>query len=84
MPVELVSPSSRRRDRLDKPTLAAAAGIPYYMRVEIMRRLNTAEVHLYELKGTEYRPLASAMAGESFRIERPFALSFDPIELLEP
>ncbi|SCG74694.1 Uma2 family endonuclease [Micromonospora humi] len=32
--VEIESPSSRRYDRLIKPTLYAEAGIPHYWRVE--------------------------------------------------
>jgi Uma2 family endonuclease len=83
MPIELVSPSSRRRDRIDKPRLAAAAGIPFYLRVEIARGLNSAELHLFELFGGEYKPVTSAVAGEQFRMERPFEVSFDPNDLLE-
>jgi Uma2 family endonuclease len=84
MLVELVSPSSRRRDRIDKPRLAADAGIPYYLRVEIARQLNSAEVHLFEHAGDGYKPIASALAGERFDIIRPFEVSFDPADLLEP
>jgi Uma2 family endonuclease len=83
MPIELVSPSSRRRDRIDKPALAAAAGIPYYLRVEIARALNSAELHLFQLFGDAYKPIASAVAGEQFRMERPFEVAFDPVDLLE-
>lgn len=46
--------SSRRRDRIDKPLLAAIAEIPYYLRVEIDRNQNAAEVHLFELCGEDY------------------------------
>lgn len=84
MPVELVSPSSRRRDRIDKPLLSAIAGIPYYLRVEINRKRNVAELHLFELVGEDYTPLASALAGETFQMPRPFEMSFDPADLLEP
>lgn len=83
MPIELVSPSSRRRDRVDKPRLAAAAGIPFYLRVKIARGLNSAELHLFELFGGEYKPVTSAVTGEQFRMERPFEVSFDPSDLLE-
>jgi Uma2 family endonuclease len=84
MVIEFVSPSSRVRDRLEKPGLAADAGIPYYLRVEIARRNKNAEVHLLELDSGAYRPIASAFAGQQFHIERPFEVSFDPRELLEP
>jgi Uma2 family endonuclease len=32
--VEVVSPGTRRRDRLEKPAEYAAAGIPHYWRIE--------------------------------------------------
>lgn len=84
MPVEFVSPSSRRRDRVDKPALAAQAGIPFYLRVEISRRTNAAEIHLFELDGGRYRAVAAALAGETFSADRPLELSFDLGDLLEP
>jgi len=37
MPIEFVSVSSRRRDRIDKPALCADAGVPWFMRVEVGR-----------------------------------------------
>jgi Uma2 family endonuclease len=83
MPIEFVSPSSRRRDRIDKPRLAAEVGIPYYLRVEIDQR-DSAEMHLFELAGGEYRPIASALAGERFAIDLPFVVDLDPADLLEP
>ena len=43
--VEVVSPGTRRRDRLEKPADYAAAGVPYYWRVE----QNPVRVHAYEL-----------------------------------
>lgn len=84
MPVEFVSPSSRRRDRIDKPKLAAQAGIPYYLRVEIARQLRSVDVHLFKLTEGEYKPTASAFAGGRFQIKEPFEVSFDPDVLLEP
>ncbi len=84
MPIEFVSPSSRRRDRIDKPRLAAEVGIPYYLRVEIDRRRKLAELHLFELAGHEYRPIASALAGQRFSIDVPFVVDLDPADLLEP
>jgi Uma2 family endonuclease len=84
MPVEFVSPSSRRRDRIDKPKLCAEAGVPYYLRVEIARQLGSAEVHLFQLAGDGYKPVASAIPGQLFSMERPFEVSFDPGDLLEP
>jgi Uma2 family endonuclease len=82
MPVEFVSPGSRRRDRIDKPALCAAAEVPYYLRVEIDGRY--VEVELSELVDGAYRVIAQAVSGQEFRTEVPFPLSFDPLDLLEP
>ncbi|MGH3436943.1 MAG: Uma2 family endonuclease [Sciscionella sp.] len=84
MPVEFVSPSSRRRDRIDKPALCAEAGIPWYLRVEIDGGARSIELHLLELQEGNYLPRATAVGGQPFTTERPFPLSFDPVDLLEP
>ncbi|TCO64739.1 Uma2 family endonuclease [Actinocrispum wychmicini] len=81
MPVEFVSPSSRRRDRLDKPALCADAGVPYFMRVEINKY--DAHVELLRLDGDKYVMHAKALSGQQFETELPFPLSFDPGVLLE-
>jgi Uma2 family endonuclease len=82
MPIEFVSRSSVRRDRIDKPALCAAAGIPYFMRIEISRR--EAHVELLRLDDSgEYVFQAKALAGQEFRTDLPFPLSFDPEVLLE-
>ncbi|GAA3785148.1 Uma2 family endonuclease [Streptomyces coacervatus] len=46
--VEVVSPGSRQHDRVRKPTLFAATGVPYYWRVELGRDRKLA-VHEYLL-----------------------------------
>jgi Uma2 family endonuclease len=82
MPIEFVSRSSVRRDRIDKPALCAEAGVPYFLRVEV----NEHDAHLELLRlvdGGEYTLHAKASAGEEFSTELPFSLSFDPAELLE-
>jgi len=82
MPIEFVSRSSVRRDRIDKPALCAVAGIPYFMRIEISRR--EAHVELLRLDDSgEYVFQAKALAGQEFRTDLPFPLSFDPEVLLE-
>lgn len=83
MPVEFVSPSSVRRDRIDKPALCAAAGVPYFLRVEISRR--EAHMELLRLDDSgQYVVHAKALAGQEFSTDLPFPLSFDPAELLVP
>lgn len=83
MPIELVSPSSRTRDRVDKPELCAQAGIPYYMEVEVSPRRGTANMRLLALGESGYEERASAIAGHLFETDLPFPMSFDPIELLD-
>jgi Uma2 family endonuclease len=82
MPIEFVSPSSGHQDRIDKPALCAAAGVPYYMWVEITD--HEAHVDLLRLDDSgEYVVQAKALAGQEFRTDLPFPLSFDPEVLLE-
>ena len=86
VPIELVLMSIEfvsRWSRLDKPVFCAAAGVPYFLRVEISH----AEVHVELLRlddSGEYVVHAKALAGQEFRTDLPFPLSFDPAELLEP
>ncbi|CAM3068470.1 Uma2 family endonuclease [Tsukamurella hominis] len=82
MPVELVSRSSRRRDRIDKPALCAAAGVPFFLRVEIDGAYVAVELH--ELVDGAYVSRQRAVSGQRFRTDVPFAMDFDPLELLEP
>ncbi|MGW0517833.1 Uma2 family endonuclease [Crossiella sp. NPDC003009] len=80
---ELVSPTSRKRDRVEKPELCAAAGIPFYLEIEVRRGLAEAAIHLYRLEGGSYRLAAQALAGQKFETDLPFPMSFDPAELLD-
>jgi len=82
-PIEVISPSSYHRDRIDKPAICASLGIPYYLHVEI--RANEAEIELFRL-GTDgrYATHAHARSGQVFETAEPFPLAFDPAELLEP
>jgi Uma2 family endonuclease len=58
---EVVSPSSRRRDRVDKPSLYAEAKIPWYLLVE---REPTLELTLLRHQGMGYAKHASAAKGD--------------------
>lgn len=82
MAVEFVSPSSRRTDRIDKPALYAAAGVPYLMRVEIVRKLRHASVALMKLTGGEYRDIAGALTGQRMVTDEPFPIDFPVEDLL--
>lgn len=87
MPVEMISrASSVRRDIIDKPAKCAAAGIPYFLHVQLDRRLGHAEVTLSRLdrEAAHYVTSGRALAGEKLTVAEPFPLSFDPADLLEP
>jgi hypothetical protein len=61
---------------------AEAAGVPYFLRVEITDH----EAHLELLRlddSGRYVVQAKALAGQEFRTELPYPLSFDPAVLLE-
>lgn len=78
---EFVSPSSRRRDRIDKPALCAEAKIPYFLRIEFDALDTRAE--LYKLADGRYRPHARAFGGMELASDVPFPMKFDPADLLE-
>ncbi len=80
--VEFVSPSSRGRDKIDKPAMCAAANIPYFMRVELVPEMGHASVILLKLQNGAYKALTMAIAGQGFETEEPFPMSFDPRDLL--
>lgn len=79
---EFVSPGSIRRDRIDKPTRCAEAGIPWYMTVDLDEERGRAAVELFELKDGRYHRAALNHAGSRFEMTDPFQAGFDPIELL--
>lgn len=82
MAVEFVSTGSRKQDFVDKPRRCAEAGVPYFMRVEIVRRLRHASVTFFTLVDGEYQCTAEAVAGQRLQAEQPFVINFDPRELL--
>lgn len=67
MAVEFVSPGSRKQDHVDKPRRCAEGGVPYFMRVEIVRRAKQVSVRLLSLSDGSYRSIASAEAGQRLR-----------------
>ena len=76
--VEVVSPSTRRIDRVLKPSLAAEAGIPYYILVEP----DDPTVIVHELVDDAYRAVTSASGAERLSVTDPFPMDFRPAELL--
>ncbi|MET7833967.1 Endonuclease, Uma2 family (restriction endonuclease fold) [Micromonospora sediminicola] len=78
---EIVSPGNRRKDVIDRPREYAAAGVPYFLRVDLRNRVPA--LALYELVDGEYRPLSAAAAGTTFVMRQPFDFSVDPADLLD-
>nr|MDT0658122.1 Uma2 family endonuclease [Micromonospora sp. DSM 115978] len=66
--VEVVSPGTRRRDRLEKPAGYAAAGIRHYWRIE----QDPLHIHAYDLVGGSYEPVADS--AEELVLAKPFEL----------
>lgn len=56
--------------------------MPYFMRVELVRRLRHASVELLTLVDGEYQLVASAVGGVRLEAAQPFPMAFDPRELL--
>ncbi|MEU7573063.1 Uma2 family endonuclease [Micromonospora sp. NPDC049240] len=66
---------------IDRPREYAAAGVPYFLRVDLRNRVPA--LALYELVDDDYRPLAAAAAGTTFVMRQPFEFSVDPADLLD-
>ncbi len=75
--VEVMSPSSVRRDRLVKPAQYAAAGIPYFWRLEPVERLLVS----YALDAEVYRE--TGRFTHEVVIDEPIALRFRLAQLLD-
>jgi Uma2 family endonuclease len=66
--VEVVSPGTRGRDRLQKPAGYAAAGIPHYWRIE----QNPTHLFAYDLVDGQYQLVADS--SESLVLSKPFGI----------
>lgn len=81
--VEVVSPSSATTDRVTKPALYAAAGVPAYWRVELAGA-EAPSVVTYRLMGTAYVEQATATADEAVSLDWPLAVRLAPAEWRPP
>jgi Uma2 family endonuclease len=81
--VEVESRSSRRMDRLAKPSVYAAAGIPHYWRV-CLDDPDAPAVVVSVLDGEVYREIATVATGKSVVVEEPFPVQLRPAELVVP
>ncbi len=78
---EIVSAGNRRKDIIDRPKEYAAAGVPFFLRVEFRNRIPAMVLH--QLVDGEYQPLVAAAAGTMFVMKDPFAFEIDPADLLD-
>ena len=81
--VEVVSPSSRRMDRMVKPSVLAEHGVRAYWRVELTGP-GTPAVVVHELSDGVDREVRTVRAGESVVADVPFAVEVRPAELAGP
>ncbi|GAA2505413.1 Uma2 family endonuclease [Winogradskya humida] len=77
--VEIVSPSTRRRDRMEKPGLYAGAGIPHFWRVE----QNPLRIFAYDLVGGAYQAADDAAANAELVLTAPFEMKL-PVREITP
>lgn len=77
---EVVSPTSRRNDRLGKPLAYAEAGIGVYWRVELDAP-SGPEIVVSELEGEAYVEVATLRPGGASAVLRPFRCDLDPARL---
>jgi Uma2 family endonuclease len=77
---EILSSGNRRKDLIDRPREYAAAGVPFFLRIDFLNRLPSLVLH--ELVNGEYQPVTAAAAGGTFAMKKPFEFAIDPAELL--
>jgi Uma2 family endonuclease len=81
--VEVVSPGSRRMDRMVKPSVLAENGVVAYWRVELVGP-GAPTVVMHELSDDVYREVGTVRAGESVVVDAPFPVELRPAELAGP
>lgn len=75
--VEIVSPGTKRRDRLEKPALYAAAGIPHFWRIE----QSPLHIFAYDLTADGYDLVADS--ADRLSLTAPFEIEL-PIRDIAP
>ena len=76
--IEILSPSTKRIDRVLKTNLAAEARIPHFWLVDP----DGPVVTVYELVGDAYKQSATATGEQLISLTMPFPVDFRPSELL--
>jgi len=79
MVVEILSPSSRRRDVGDKLTAYRDAGVPAYWVVDPIN----PRLRAWELRDGEYVEVADVAGDEEWVAEMPYSVSVRPDDLLK-
>ncbi|MCF2531931.1 Uma2 family endonuclease [Yinghuangia soli] len=77
--VEIASPSNRANDVTVKPAIYAAAGIPWYWRLDMRP---APKLVISELEAGRYVERSVAPAGKDTSWEEPFPMTLNPLELL--
>jgi Uma2 family endonuclease len=78
---EVVSPSSRRRDRMVKPRAYAQGRVPIFILIDQLA--DPATVTLFSDPGKRsYRTCSPATAGQALQLPEPFGISLDTRRLL--
>lgn len=83
--VEIVSPSTKKTDRLEKPAAFAAAGVPAYWRVELDDQ-HGPTIYCYRLDGNAYSEIAILAPGTigTAAVTGTVSVHLDPAELHRP
>lgn len=80
--VEIVSPSTKKSDRLEKPAALAAAGVPAYWRVEL-DQADGPTIYCYRLVDGTYSEVTTLSAGAvgTVAVTGTVSVTFDPADL---
>lgn len=78
---EIVGPGNRLRDYQDKPRIYADAGIPTFLRIELIG-VNAPYVEVLSLRDGAYTGVGHVDAGQTVKLTKPFPVEFDPARLL--
>jgi len=76
--VEVLSPSSRRRDLGDKLTAYRGAGVPSYWVVDPV----DPRLRAWRLEGTDYVEVADVTGDDEWTADAPYAVTVRPSDLL--
>jgi Uma2 family endonuclease len=82
--VEVVSPSTKRKDRRIQPTLYAEAGIRHYWRVETDQTAPAFAIYTYELDDATGRYVATGVHHERVTVTVPFEVDIELKGVREP